>query len=227
MRRLAEPRQALLTHIKREGQVTVDQAVAHLGASKNTVRMHLLELERRGLLERVEAEAQGRGRPPLTFRLSPSAGARFPKSDGQVLTQLLTYLEARGAEDLVIGFFEQMWQERRADYEIELEARGQDAGALEARLDALIAVLEAHHFMPRSELEGGRLRIHECNCPFPAAVRATRVPCQLEARFLEEVIGYAPSRVHIATSEAERCRFEWDDVRARGSERRRGAPHAG
>jgi predicted ArsR family transcriptional regulator len=66
--------------------------------------------------------------------------------------------------------------------------------------------------MPKRQRDGARLRILECNCPFPSAVRATREPCRLEAEFLAEIVGARPSRVEIARSEAERCCFEWDEV---------------
>ncbi|MCA9550659.1 MAG: DeoR family transcriptional regulator [Myxococcales bacterium] len=213
MRELSEPRRALLELVKRAEVVTVDEAVAATGGSKNAVRAHLLKLEEDGLLERVSVDAGQRGRPPLAYRVAARAKDAFPTDDANILTGLLGFLEARGERDLVDGFFASMWKVREAEYEVALAKQRGAPEEVETRLTALSRVLERHHFMPRVEVDADAVRVSECNCPFPASVRATRAPCRLEAELLGRVVGAPPDRVRYARSVSTPCVFEWDRAR--------------
>jgi predicted ArsR family transcriptional regulator len=61
------------------------------------------------------------------------------------------------------------------------------------------AFLERQGFVPEIDVDEERVTISECHCPFAQGVRATRLPCRLEARFLEQALqkklrraGYMP-----------------------------------
>ncbi len=207
------PRRTLLEFVKRRGAVTLDEAVAALGLSKTAVRGHLLRLEELGLLERIAASTDRPGRPPLAYRVSAQGERLFPSSDSAALTALLVFLAESGAGALLETFFAGLWAARRAEYQAEL-ARG-DGDALPDRLRALSAVLERGHFMPRVSHDGGcGVTVRECHCPLPAAVRATRLPCEMEARFLAGVIGAEPQSVRYASPEAPGCVYRFGDMPA-------------
>ncbi len=84
---------------------------------------------------------------------------------------------------------------------------------MKARLSQLQKLLEQNDFMPRIERRaraGEKLVVvRECNCPLPAAVRATNIPCRLEAEFLAEAVGGTPVATHVAANRADTCRFEF------------------
>ncbi|PKN57043.1 MAG: hypothetical protein CVU56_12955 [Deltaproteobacteria bacterium HGW-Deltaproteobacteria-14] len=213
-------RTQLLDAIKREGTVSVDALVGRSDLSKTAVRAHLLTLEELGFIERAEVAGTRVGRPPLAFRVTERARPLFPSVDPELLTRLLGLLGERGHQDVIDAFFEDIWAERRREYAQELAARFGADPTLSERLEVLEAVLDRGHFMPRIEVgdadeadRPGRRRrvvINECNCPFGAAVRATRVPCVLEREFLGEVVGAPPTATKFATSLSSLCVFTFD-----------------
>lgn len=226
---LPEVRRTLLETIKRHEVRTVDELVSDIGLSKNAVRTHLLKLEAQGLIERQMLSSEHPGRPRLAFRLGVSGIEAFPKSDGELLTALLNFLSEKGHEAIIEAFFQQVWLTREREFEA-LLARVNNP-KLEDRLSTLQAVLEKHHFLPNIEMSSVdshspsktsptvnprscqqtmKLSIRECNCPYPAAVRATRWPCRLESAFLGKIVGHPPSKVQIQKSPNEPCIFEWE-----------------
>ena len=212
-------RRQLLDRIRRMGTRTVDQLVADVGLAKNTVRTHLLKMEQLGLIERISVGTRQPGRPPLAYRVGPAGIDTFPRSEGELLTALIAFLQENGAQDLLEAFFQRVWDARRGELEGALATiRGR---GLKARLRALHEVLDRNHFMPVIEISSSsssgrrgdrKLTIRECNCPDSSAVRATRLPCELEAQFLGHVVGTPPTSVRVRTTDAEPCIFEWESL---------------
>lgn len=192
--------------------MSIDDLASSLGLSKTAARAHLLRLEKRGLIARVEAEPVGPGRPRARFVLTRRGGETFPTADAAVLERLLTFLDRHGHRDLIVEFFTEFWSERRASLLRSLRVSSFGESRLDERLEGLEMLLERSEFMPRIERRSRAgqelVVVHECSCPLPAAVRATRIPCQLETQFLTEVVGGAPVATRIATHRAETCRFE-------------------
>lgn len=213
MLQLNETKGRLVRSLKRHGQRTVDQLSVELQLSRTATRAQLLWLEKEQLIERIAVEGEGRGRPPLAFGLTTTGNRLFPTDDATVLGELLTFLEARGARALVHAFFSEMWNKRRQEFEAELDARGPSAPTLETRLEVLRELLQRDHFMPELTITAGtggqaRLRVLECNCPLPSAVRATKLPCQLESQFLVEATGGRLDAMEVSPTGRAPCRFE-------------------
>jgi len=220
---MSKQHQVILELIKRNGTLSIDDLVAELNLSKNATRSHLLNLEKLGLLERVESAKPQRGRPKLSYRISAKGQVLFPTSDREILTSLLQFLIDKGQTDLVEAFFREMWERRHLDYQQELLAQKGESTDLQTRLQALQAVLEKGHFMPEVQAETQstessedttdpktfQVTIKECNCPFPAAVRATRVPCRLEGDFLAQVIGTSPDSIQYSSKEQGYCLYQF------------------
>lgn len=212
----SEARYQILELLKRKGVMTVDQFAKEFELSRTAMRAHLLRLEEQHLIERAAPEADGPGRPPLAFRVTDRGGAVLPSDDTAVLTRLLAFLEREGSAELVRSFFSELWDERLNEYAQQLGGDDAEEFTLDRRLAALERVLELHNFMPLLEVtsspDGERVQVlvQECNCPLPAAVRATHIPCQLESAFLGEVLGTGPVRVVIASSARQPCRFEFE-----------------
>lgn len=223
---LTPPRRELVRLIKRRGAITIDEACDALEQSKTATRAHLLHLEERGIIKRGKPATEGRGRPPLTFRLTGAGQSLFPRDDAEVLTDLLRFLEEQGQRALLREFFEKLWAERREEFARELAAQPGDPGELSTRLAALDVVLRRSHFMPSFERVTARdsarelsagdeisprdaLRLRECNCPFPAVVRATRIPCALEVAFIAEVFQQKPSEVRFMHQGHDACIYDF------------------
>ena len=182
----------LLLLMKRRGAISLDDAEAATGLARATLRQHLGQLERDRFVVR-STQKQRRGRPSLRYALTPEAEALFPARDGVLLGRLLAYLQERGDGALVEDFFVHFWDERLRDARHRLSLV--PAGDAEGRLAALVELLREQGFMPEVRRGEDGLVIRECNCPFPEAVRRTRLPCRLEARFFEALFDDRVSRV--------------------------------
>ncbi len=206
----SETKRQLLVLLKRRGQLTLDEAEATLRLTRPTLREHLMQLERDGLVRRT-IERRGRGRPRLLYRLTSAGEQLFPNRDGVLLGRLLAFLKEEGAEKLLRRFFERYWAERlRA-----ARQRLASAQTPEARLVALRDFLEEEGFMPEIVVSGQRLELRECNCPFAETVRHTRLPCRLEARFLKQLLKREILQVTYMPDGYSACTYTFAESRGR------------
>lgn len=209
-----DPKHTILEALRLRGPMRTDALVEATGLSKTATRARLLRLERDGLIARDDAAPRDAvGRPPVVYRLTDDGAEAFPVRDAALLERLLAFLEREGEGSLAERFFDELWQERTDQLR---RALGDPRRAsLDERLDALVDLLDAGDFMPVVDLvnreDGGRrVRIRECNCPLPAAVRATRLPCRFEARFLADAVGGRVASARMASSRGDTCLFEID-----------------
>src|SRR4051812_45430597 len=87
LRQLPAGRRAVLMAIKRRGQGTVHELAEDVGVTPSAIRQHLDALRTAGLVEH-ESSVVGRGRPRHHHRLTSSAQALFPRSYGELTTEL-------------------------------------------------------------------------------------------------------------------------------------------
>lgn len=209
----SDSRWAILEAMRRFGAHSVDELVAAVALSKTATRAHLVRMERDGWVARVDRPFDGPGRPPAVFALTERGARLFPTAESELFGQLIGFLEQNGGAPLVEQFFEELWARREAELLERLPA-DPAAAPLDTRLHMLEETLRDQHFYPVLERATGDdgtklVRVRECNCPLPAAARASRRPCRLEVSFLSRVLGTEPRRVSIAESRAQPCVFEF------------------
>lgn len=203
----SDTRRELLQIIKRRGSLSVDEAMEALGMARTTVREHLLQLKDKGLVDR-SVERKGRGRPSHRYEMTRQAKVLFPSRDGELLGRLIKFLRDEGADGAVERFFETYWDERTEAVKRKLREVAPDD--LETQLEVLRDILEEEGFMPEVDREEGRVTIRECNCPFPEAVKETRIPCQLEKTFFETIFETELDRVSYIPDGRSACTYEVD-----------------
>lgn len=201
----SDTKQQLLELMKRRGEITLHDAVEVIDRARPTLRDHLDQMGRDGLVAR-RSQRQGRGRPCMCYRLTPVADRLFPQREGAVFAEFLEYLQDEGRDDLIEEFFTSFWETRLE------EVRERVDGPVEAAdrqqvIDALEAVLREEGFMPEVCCDEGRVTIRECNCPFADIVEATEMPCSLEKCFYETLFGHAERTSHIPGGD-EVCAYE-------------------
>lgn len=202
----SDTKRALLLLTKQQGIISLDDAETATGLTRTTLREHLGQLERDGLVKRSIIR-QGRGRPSLRYTLTADGEQLFPSRDDALLGTLLAFLQQKGRDDLIQEFFEQFWAERLRDIEYQLDAR--PLGDQKGRLEVLEQVLREQGFMPEIHHNENGLVIRECNCPFPEAVKHTRLPCQLEAKFFEQIFNRRIGRVTYIPDGSPACTYEF------------------
>lgn len=201
----SDTRRELLQIIKRRGSLSVDEAMEALGMARTTVREHLLQLKEKGLLTRT-ADRQGRGRPSHRYEMTRRAKVLFPSRDGELMGNLLQFLEEEGAEELVETFFEDYWEARTEAVKEKLRDISPDD--LSGQLKALREILEEEGFMPEISESEDAVTVRECNCPFPESVKQTRTPCRLEKQFFERVFETKLERVSYIPDGNSACIYE-------------------
>lgn len=206
-------RQQILEALRLHGSMSMDALAEFLQRSKTATRAHVVQLEESGLVTRETAPPSGPGRPPVHFALTKQGGSVFPTRDSDILTGFLDYLNQEGHAHLIEEFFRRIWAERRETLLQDLGTGSFAQVSQKKRLSSLKVLLDESEFMPRIEesKEKGRrsVVVRECNCPLPAAVRATKIPCKLEAEFLEEVVGGRLTKAQVASNRAGVCSFEF------------------
>jgi predicted ArsR family transcriptional regulator len=204
---LSDSQTRLVELIKKRGEVTVDQAVDALDLATTTIRQHLERLENEDLVEH-RRNSVGRGRPRHVYRLSSRAEQLFPSLDRLMLHRLLDFLSTEGHHRAIDDFFHEFWDERGDEFRRRLDAL--DDESREARLNLLSEFLDEQGFMPEIDHdEAGSVEIRECHCPLSKAVESTRLPCRLEAEFLEQVVGQSLERVSYMPDGNNACVYEF------------------
>jgi len=201
----SDTRRELLQIIKRRGGLSVTEAMEALGMARTTVREHLLQLKEKGLLTRTE-EREGRGRPSHRYEMTRKAKVLFPSRDGELMGRLVEYLQEHGDGDLVETFFEDYWDQRTEAVKQKLQELASDD--IDDKVETLREILEEEGFMPKITREDNRVTIRECNCPFPESVKETRIPCQLEEEFYEEIFETELQRVSHIPEGHSACTYE-------------------
>lgn len=151
-----------------EGPVRVATLAAHLGFNHNAVRQHLAKLTEAGLLTEERASPTTTGRPPLEYRLAPSAMGSWG---------------APGPYELLALMLLDMADGDRSPLEAGIDAGlalGQSSVAGADPLDTLEAEMARRGFEPRRETRGPVTELVLERCPFLAAASAhPDVVCQI------------------------------------------------
>ena len=201
----SDTRRELLQIIKRRGSLSIDEAMEALGMARTTVREHLLQLKEKGFLKRT-VEREGRGRPSHRYEMTRRAKVLFPSRDGELMGELVQFLNEQGAQKLVETFFESYWKKRTQAVKRKLRDVAPDN--LEEQLAVLQEILEKEGFMPEVDEDESSVTVRECNCPFPESVKQTRVPCQLEKKFYETIFETELARVTYIPDGNPACTYE-------------------
>lgn len=220
----SDSKSQILDSIKRLGVAEIDQLAGRTGLARTTLREHLALLERDGLVRRSQ-KRNGPGRPALQYRLTREGDARFPSEERELLGDLIRYLQEEGKQHLLQAFFETFWNKRaaRACELMQAAAEAQETipeqdGSLPPDLKALSDLLESEGFMPEIHYDeaNNALVIRECNCPFKSVTRKTSLPCQLEARFYEKVLGQKVSRTSFIPDGGDACTYRIEQANPSG-----------
>ncbi len=196
----------ILEAIKRNGGIGLDRLVDKTGLSKTTLREHMLQLERDGLVERTYHRS-GPGRPGLRFELTTDGHGRFPSEERELLTDLLRFLKSEGSEAMLHTFFEKFWNKRAERAKAGMDEA--DDNTAESRLNALSNMLEQEGFMPeiRSGDRPDAIIIKECNCPFRSVIGETQLPCELEIAFYKKIFGSDVARTSYIPEGSHSCTY--------------------
>lgn len=204
---MSDVKKELLELIKRNGTLSVDEAVDKTGLAKTTLREHFLRMERDGAIQRNYVRS-GPGRPSLQYKLTGYGHDQFPSHESKMMGELLRFLITNGEEALMEDFFEQFWEKRFQKAKRLMDEAGQDGEV--SPIEALMGMLQEEGFMPeyyQRKKEGTQI-VKECNCPFREVVKVTTLPCQLEAEFYERLFDTDVERTTYIAEGDHACTYD-------------------
>ena len=159
-RALGDPtRHRIFRHIlESDGPVGVAELTELLGLNHNAIRQHLTKLENAGLVDRIQAEPRGRGRPRQLFAANPDAETDWGTGGAyQRLSLMLMEMLHTGDTAVEVG--------RRV-------GRESDPGAGTDAVGRLEDALTRGGFAPVLIEGNGRAEFSLQRCPFVAAAEA-------------------------------------------------------
>lgn len=200
---LPTTRRALLVTMKKRGEVSAEDLAADLGITVSAVRQHLAGLVGDGFVAH-RAERGRPGRPRHRYHLTEAGETLFPRSYGDLTTELLAYAEDEDPE-LVARLFER--RRRRRVEQASSRLAGRDFGE---RVHELARVLDEDGYLADVErTDDGAWRIVEHNCAILQVALRYGTACGTELAFLREVLPDATvERVAHMVAGAHHCAYE-------------------
>jgi DeoR family transcriptional regulator, suf operon transcriptional repressor len=179
---LPSTRRSLLVRLKKRGEGDARDLAADLGITVSAVRQHLDRMVDAGLVARRRAP-QGRGRPPVRYSLASAGEALFPRSYGELTTELLRYVEDEDPA-MVDRVFE-----RRRRRRVEQAKRRLAGKTFPRRVAELTAILDEDGYLAEVvRRRDGSYLVTEHNCAILGVAQRYGLACSTEIEFLREAL---------------------------------------
>jgi predicted ArsR family transcriptional regulator len=197
---LPASRQAVLDLIRR-GERTVNTLAAKLRISDNAVRVHLIALERDGLIKRIgTVRSGGAGQPAAEYDLTVAGeqalSAAYPAA-------LVALAEAAGAR-LDVRARRALFLE--AGRRLASTLKPSDTGSLQDRAESCAALIDSLGGSATVTTGRGHAVVEGAGCPLAAAVRGEPATCSLVEGLLEAHAGVKADQ-QCTHGDRPSCRF--------------------
>lgn len=192
----------ILVELKQSaGGMTARDLAERSGASMNAVRHHLKELETESLVIH-RREQRGVGAPVHLYFLSQSGENLFPRRYEELLTETLSRVEGRSGRPAVVEAMDQHYDALARRLQIDLgDAPGPE------RLERVARILVEEGYMAAWQEADGAIKLTEHNCAIKAVAERFPEICELEERFLREVLGAGIERRSHILSGCQSCEY--------------------
>jgi predicted ArsR family transcriptional regulator len=202
---LGDSKRRIIDHLKRNSHSVTGDLAARLGISEAAIRLHLGELEARGLVVQSPGAAAGRGRPPKLWSLTGLAQELFPDRHGDLTVELVASIRAAFGEDGLDAVLAAR-AERQAEALAEIVPAG---GSLADRAEALAAQRTREGYVAEVVVDDatGDLLLVEHHCPVCEAATACQGLCRTELALFQRALGPDADveRTQHLLSDDERC----------------------
>jgi predicted ArsR family transcriptional regulator len=182
----SDPKRRIIAHLKRGGSASTRELARHLSVSDVAARQHLSALEHQGFVEQATMAASGRGRPAVTWSLTPLADDLFADRHDELTVDLIAGIRSALGEDALQKVIEARTQRQLAS----LRKTVRPELSLRERLQALAAQRTLEGYMAEvHEGEDGSLLLVEHHCPICDAAKACQAFCSTELELFQAALG--------------------------------------
>ena len=184
---LTDAKRRILDRLKRADTLTAPEVAAAFELTDTAVRQHLEALEQAGLVERTTALPQGRGRPPVRWRLTPLAHDLFPDRHADLTVELIAAIRESVGEEGLDRIIASRGQRQRAAYQKALPDPSRSS--VKVRVRRLADLRSAEGYLAEAVTDGPDMLLLEHHCPICDAASTCQGLCRTELELFQEALG--------------------------------------
>lgn len=191
----------ILHTLLRKPKITINEIAEAVGINAISVRHHLSNLEKEGLIS-AEEERHGVGRPRLMYSLTEDGMERFPTKYFRLTTRLLAQMKESMPAPAVAKLFSQVAEEMANDYSEQMKGL-----SMEERLDFVKAMLAQEGFTVEWEKKGTEYQIHEISCPYYQIGIAHPEVCTVDQTLISKMLALPVNKVQCILNGNTHCTY--------------------
>jgi predicted ArsR family transcriptional regulator len=193
-------RKVILTMLKTQGSLSVNEMSKQLGITEMAVRRHLNTMERDSLVE-TKLVRQAMGRPTNVFSLTSVADDLFPKKYQNLTLDLLDELLESEGEDKIDRLFERRKDKLIGKYEPRMRAKG-----LKERVSELVTIQNENGYMAELEQKSDEeFVLSEHNCPITQVANQFQQACSCELKLFQRLLDANVERTECLSKGGSKC----------------------
>jgi len=191
----------ILDTLHRKPRITIIELAEAVGINAISVRHHLSNLEKEGLIDAQE-ERHGVGRPRLVYSLTVDGMERFPTKYLRLTTKLLTQMKETMPAPAVTKLFSQIAEDMANEYSVQMKGL-----SMEERLDFVKEILAQEGFTVEWEKKGKEYQIHEISCPYYQIGIAHPEVCTVDQTLISKMLALPAQRVQCVLDGSAHCTY--------------------
>jgi predicted ArsR family transcriptional regulator len=194
-------RDRILQSLLKKPRSTINDLAEAVGINPISVRHHLGNLEKEGLVEGQE-ERHGVGRPRLVYVLTDEGMERFPTRYMKLTTRLLSQMKETMPGPVVTKLFDQIAEDLVSEYVDDIKGL-----SMEERLDFVKDLLAQEGFTVEWEKKGDQYQIHEISCPYYQIGIAHPEVCTVDQTLISKMLALPANKVQCILDGGAHCTY--------------------
>jgi predicted ArsR family transcriptional regulator len=191
----------ILQTLLRKPKITINEIAAAVGINAISVRHHLSNLEKEGLIA-AEEERHGVGRPRLMYSLTQDGMERFPTKYLRLTTLLLAQMKETMPALAVVKLFNQVAEDMAKEYSEQMKGL-----SMEDRLDFVKDLLAQEGFTVEWEKKGKEYQIHEISCPYYQIGITHPEICTVDQALISKMLALPANKVQCILNGGSHCTY--------------------
>lgn len=182
---LSGAKRRIIERLKRADTTTAPELAAEFGLTDTAIRQHLEALEAAELVERSVAPSSGRGRPPVHWRLAPSASSLFADRHADLTVELITSIRTALGDEALDRVVRTRAERQLANYRVALDS----ATTLPEKVQRLAEIRSAEGYLAEAIESPDHLTLIEHHCPIQGAAGSCDGLCSAELDLFRSALG--------------------------------------
>ncbi len=182
---LSGAKRRIIERLKRADTCTTPELAAEFGITDTAIRQHLEALEGAELVERVIAPSSGRGRPPVHWRLAPSASSLFADRHSDLTVELIASIRSALGEEALERVVRTRAERQLAVYRIALDG----ATTVSDRVHRIAELRSTEGYLAEAVDGDDHVTLVEHHCPIRGAADSCAGLCSAELDVFQKALG--------------------------------------